>query len=131
MSQGVGGAMCTMHARSSAGVFARLPVYARSGGREWRSSDVWELAAEALDLIVFVARDAQGHRVVAEVRHVERYDHESGRIVSDAWFTPDRRSGRAAPAGVIPVHVLDELVEHGYRPDRLLDRGDTDIEVQR
>jgi pilus assembly protein CpaF len=116
MSQGLGGGMCTMHARSSAGVFPRLPVYARTGGRDWRSSDIWELTAEALDLVVFVARDRDKRRVVAEVRHVERYDHEAERIISDAWYTRDRRTGRAAPTGVIPVHLLDELVDHGYLP---------------
>jgi pilus assembly protein CpaF len=118
MSQGIRGAMCTMHANSSAGVLPRLPVYARSGGRDWRSSDIYELAAEALDLVVFVARDRDGRRVVAEVRHVERFDPDTGRLVTDAWFTADPRAGHAVPTGVIPVHLLDELVAHGYRPAR-------------
>jgi pilus assembly protein CpaF len=116
MSQGIRGAMCTMHATSSAGVFPRLPVYARAGGRDWRSSDVHELAAESLDLVVFVARDRESRRVVAEVRHVDRFDPDTGRVVSDAWYTADPRTGRATATGVIPVHLLDELVAHGYRP---------------
>ena len=117
MSQGNRGAMCTMHATSSASVFPRLPVYARSGGRDWRSADIYELAAQAIDLVVFVARDHQRRRVVAEVRHVERFDADTGRIVSDAWFAPDRRTGLATRNAVIPVHLLDELVAHGYRPE--------------
>jgi Flp pilus assembly CpaF family ATPase len=116
MSQGVRGSMCTMHAESSAAVFPRLPVYARSRGRDWRSDDVYQLAALALDLVVFVARDAAGNRTVAEVRHVERYDPDSSQIVSDAWFTPDPLTGRATRSSVIPVHLLDELVAHGYEP---------------
>lgn len=116
MSQGVRGSMCTMHAESSAAVFPRLPVYARSRGRDWRSDDVYQLAALALDLVVFVARDAAGRRVVAEIRHVERYDTDSAQIVSDAWFTADTLTGRPGRSSVIPVHILDELVAHGYDP---------------
>src|SRR6266545_502187 len=84
MSQGIRGAMCTMHATSSASVFPRLPVYARAGGRDWRSVDIYELAAQGIDLIVFVARDAWNRRVVAEVRHLDYFDPDSGRIVTDA-----------------------------------------------
>lgn len=117
MSQGIRGAMCTMHATSSASVFPRLPVYARSGGRDWRSADIYELAAQAIDLVVFVARDRDRRRVVAEVRHVDAFDPDTGRMVTDAWYRADTPTGRAARAGVIPVHLLDELVAHGYRPE--------------
>lgn len=116
MSQGIRGAMCTIHATSSAGVFPRLPVYARAGGRDWRSGDIYELVAQAVDLVVFVARDRDGRRVVAEVRHVDRFDADAGRLVTGAWFAADQRTGRAVPAGVVPVGLLDELVDHGYRP---------------
>jgi Flp pilus assembly CpaF family ATPase len=115
MTQGVPGA-ATIHARTSAAVFPRLPVYARSRGRDWRSGDIFALAALALDLVVFVARDVDGRRVVAEVRHVHRYDSTSEQIVSDAWFMPDPSTRRAVQASVIPVHLLDELVAHGYEP---------------
>lgn len=115
MTQGVP-AMGTIHAESSAAVFPRLPVYARSRGRDWRSEDIAALAAVALDLIVFLARDRAGTRVVAEVRHIDRYDHNSRQVISDAWFAPDRATGRATPASVIPVALLDELIDHGYRP---------------
>lgn len=117
MTQGVPGA-ATIHARSSAAVFPRLPVYARSRGRDWRAGDIYALAALALDLIIYVARDKAGRRVVAEVRHVDRYDSEAEQIVSDAWFLPDPTTGRAAQASVIPVRLLDELVAHGYQPGR-------------
>ena len=118
MSQGVRGSMCTMHAESSGAVFPRLPVYARSRGRDWRSADVYQLAALALDLVVFVARDRVGERVVAEIRHIDRYDTESDQVISDAWFLPDPVTGRAVRGSVIPVHLLDELAGHGYDPSR-------------
>jgi Flp pilus assembly CpaF family ATPase len=122
MSQGVRGSMATIHAESSAAVFARLPVYARSRGRDWRSADILALAALALDLVIFVARDKDGQRVVAEIRHVGRFDLDSEQVVSDAWFVPDG-AGHAAPASVIPVSLLDELVANGYQPSGLLSSG--------
>jgi Flp pilus assembly CpaF family ATPase len=116
MSQGIRGSMCTMHAESSAAVFPRLPVYARSRGRDWRSGDVFQLAALALDLIVFVSRDSAGRRVVAEIRHVDRYDTSTEQVISDAWLAPDPASGQAVRTSVIPVQHLDRLVAHGYDP---------------
>jgi Flp pilus assembly CpaF family ATPase len=114
MSQGIRGSMCTMHADSSAAVFPRLPVYARSRGRDWRSADVLQLAALALDLIVFVDRDFAGHRCVAEIRHVDRFDTDVQQVISDAWFAPDPETGRAVRASVIPAHLRRVLVDHGY-----------------
>lgn len=117
MTQGIAGSMCTIHADSSWAVFPRLPVYARAGGRDWSTGDVLQLAALALDLIVFVARDRSGRRVVAEVRSVNRFDPDSGRVVTDEWFHPGP-DGRAVrnPSAPIPVAILDELVDHGYDP---------------
>ena len=117
MTQGIAGSMCTIHADSSWSVFPRLPVYARAGGRDWSTGDVLQLAALALDVIVFVARDRSGRRVVAEVRSVNRFDPDSGRVVTDEWFHPGP-SGRAVrnPSAPIPVALLDELVDHGYDP---------------
>lgn len=115
MSQGVRGSMTTIHAMSSSAVFPRLPIYARSRGRDWRSADIYALAALALDLVVFVARDKSDRRVVAEVRHIGHFDPDNERVVSDAWYLPDK-NGRATPVGVIPVDLLDDLVAHGYNP---------------
>lgn len=117
MTQGIAGSMCTIHADSSWSVFPRLPVYARAGGRDWATSDVLQLAALALDVIVFVARNRAGQRVVAEVRSVNRFDLDAGRMVTDEWFHPGP-DGRAVrnPSAPIPVALLDDLVDHGYNP---------------
>lgn len=117
MTQGISGSMCTIHADSSWSVFPRLPVYARAGGRDWSTGDVLQLAALALDVIVFLARDRSGRRVISEVRFVQRFDPDSGQVVTDEWFCPgeDGRAVRNA-AAPIPVRVLDELVDHGYDP---------------
>jgi Flp pilus assembly CpaF family ATPase len=117
MTQGIAGSMCTIHADSSWSVFPRLPVYARAGGRDWSTGDVLQLATLALDVIVFLARDRAGRRVIAEVRYVQRFDPDSGQVVTDEWFHPGP-DGNAVrnPAAPIPVRLLDELVANGYDP---------------
>ena len=117
MSQGIAGSMCTIHADSSWSVFPRMAVYARAGGRDWATADVMQLAALALDAIVFVTRSRDGRRVVAEIRHVERCDTDTGQVVTDVWFQPGP-GGDATPnpTSPIPVGLLDELVAYGYDP---------------
>lgn len=117
MTQGIAGSMCTIHADSSWSVFPRLPVYARAGGRDWATGDVLQLAALALDVVVFLRRDRAGRRVVSEVRHVARFDTDSGQIVTDEWFCPGpEMSAVKNPGAPIPVQLLDELIEAGYDP---------------
>ena len=109
--------MCTIHADSSWSVFPRLPVYARSGGRDWATGDVLQLAALALDVIVFLTRDRSGRRVVSEVRYVQRFDPDSGQVVTDEWFHPGQDGAAVRnPTAPIPISLLDELIDHGYDP---------------
>lgn len=117
MTQGIAGSMATIHADSSLGVFPRLPVYARLGGREWRTTDVLELAALAIDVIVHLGRDRVGKRIVTEVRHVSGFDHSTGQVVTDRWYSPGP-DGRATrnPSAPIPVEMAQVLHDHGYRP---------------
>lgn len=117
MSQGIAGSACTIHADSSWSVFPRMAVYARAGGRDWATPDVLQLAALALDVVVFVSRARDGRRVVAEIRYVDRFDPDAGQVVTDVWFNPGP-DGDAVPNpnSPIPVRLLDELVDHGYDP---------------
>jgi hypothetical protein len=57
------------------------------------------------------------------VRFVERFDHESGRVVTNECFHAGA-DGRAVPNpnAPIPVRLLDDLVRYGYDPS-LHDRG--------
>lgn len=117
MSQGIAGSMCTIHADSSLSVLPRMAVYARSGGRDWSTSDVMQLAALALDAIVLVARTRDGRRVVAEIRHIDRYDSDADQVVTDVWFQPGPHGDAIPnPTSPIPVGLLDELVSCGYDP---------------
>jgi pilus assembly protein CpaF len=123
MSQGIAGSMCTIHADSSWSVFPRMAVYARAGGRDWATADVMQLASLALDAVVFLSRSSDGRRVVAEIRHVDRFEHDSGQVVTDVWFSSGPAGTAVAnPTSPIPVRLLDELVAHGYDPS-LHERG--------
>ena len=98
-------------------VFPRMAVYSRAGGRDWATGDVMQLSALALDAVVFVNRTRDGRRVLAEIRHVDHYDPDTGQVVTDVWFEPGP-DGLAVPSrnSPIPVRLLDELVAHGYDP---------------
>jgi len=121
VSQGIPGGMCTIHAQDSYSIFARLPIYARRQGRDWRTRDVLELAAVALDLVVFLDRSPSGRRVVSEVRYVESFDTLAEQIVTGLWFAPGPdRAAVPNPEAPIPVRLLDDLVAHGYEPTRRL-----------
>ena len=103
MTQGIAGSMCTIHADSSISVFPRLPIYARASGRDWTSADVLQLAAMALDLIVFVSRDRTKRRVVSEVRYVHGFDQQTRAGHHRRMVRPGhRRSRRAEPVGADP-----------------------------
>jgi Flp pilus assembly CpaF family ATPase len=124
MTQGIKGSWCTLHADSSFSVFPRLPVYARKGGHEWRTGDVYQLAALAVNFVIYLDWADDGRRVVSEIRHVESYDPLSEQIITNEWFVPGPDGGAVRnPDAPIPVRLLDDLVRHGYDPSLHDDLG--------
>ena len=124
MTQGIKGSWCTVHADSSFSVFPRLPVYARKGGHEWRTGDVYQLAALAVNFVIYLDWAEDGRRVVSEIRHVESYDSLSEQIITNEWFIPGPDGAAARnPDAPIPVRILDEMVAHGYDPSLHADSG--------
>jgi Flp pilus assembly CpaF family ATPase len=115
--QGVAGAICTMHAKSSYRVFGRMVHYAQLGQPNVTPAFVMDTAADALDLVVHLDRTPDGRRVVSEITHVRDYDAHAQHVVADQWYVPgpDRAAirNRTSP---IPAKVVDELVDHGYVP---------------
>ena len=55
-SQGIAGAMCTLHSKDSLSVFRRILLYARQGHGDLAAADVLETASLALDLVVHLDR---------------------------------------------------------------------------
>jgi Flp pilus assembly CpaF family ATPase len=118
MTAGDDGGWCTMHAKSSAAVFPRLHVYSAHAAGNWSREVVYDMAALALDVVIFLRSTASGRKVISEIRHIESYDHFTGQVVSGEWFMPGP-DGMAAPNpdAPIPIELREELMAHGYRPE--------------
>src|SRR3546814_8221885 len=77
MSQGNDGSMSTVHADSSAAVFSRLAMYTAMSPEGFGAETTALMVANAVHLIVHVARLPTGERVVTSVR-----DRKSKRLNS-------------------------------------------------
>jgi Flp pilus assembly CpaF family ATPase len=115
--QGIAGAICTMHAKSSYRVFSRMVHYAQLGLPSITPAFVMDTAADALDLVVYLDATPDGRRVVSEITYVREYDPQAQHVVADQWYIPgaDRAAVRN-PTSPMPAPLVDELVDHGYVP---------------
>ncbi|MEU5551795.1 CpaF/VirB11 family protein [Micromonospora sp. NPDC047793] len=118
------GSMCTIHARTPAGVSERIIELALAHGREMTVDQARRMAGNALDLIVYVnVEDETGiggrkHRFVSHVEEVLGVG-ESSRITTTQVFGPGP-DGRAVPRH-LPERVRGQLLRVGYDA-RLLSR---------
>ncbi len=115
MSQGTDGSMATVHASSSKGVFTKLAAYAAQSPQRLGLEATNLLLAAAVHLVVQLAWDPAGRRVVSSIREV--LDADGPQVVSNELFTPgpDRR---AVPAVPLRRSTLDDLVSAGFDPGR-------------
>lgn len=93
-TQGNDGAMCTIHADSSEGVFGRLRMYLAMTRERFAPTAANLMTAQALDAVVHLTQPPDGRRVVTSIREVVGADGDL--IVSNEIFGPDP-SGRATP----------------------------------
>ncbi|WP_428962618.1 CpaF family protein [Micromonospora fluostatini] len=118
------GSMCTIHARTPAGVGERIIELALSHGREMTVDQARRMAGNALDLIVYVtvedetAIGGRKHRFVSHVEEVIGVG-DGNRITTTAVFGPGP-DGRAVPRH-LPERIRDQLLRVGYDA-RLLSR---------
>ncbi len=117
MSQGNDGSMCTIHADSSATVFNKMALYAMQAPERLPLEATCQLAAAAVDLVVFIAKSRSG-RWVSSVRQVVGVD--GSKVVTNELFRPDT-DGRAVPGVPVPHDLAAELSAHGW-DERLQDR---------
>ena len=112
MSQGNEGSMCTVHADSSATVFNKLALYAMQAPERLPMEATAQLAADAIDLVVFIAKRGND-RFIGSVRQVVTATGST--VVTNELFAPgpDRR---AVPAMPVPIDLADELALHGWDP---------------
>jgi pilus assembly protein CpaF len=113
MSQGNDGSMCTVHADSSATAFNKLGLYAMQAPERLSLEATNQLAAAAIDLVVFIAKTRHG-RFVASVRHV--VDADGRQVVTNELFSPGR-DGRAVPGIPLPHELATDLTSEGYDRD--------------
>ena len=115
VTSGRGGAICTIHADSSASVMDRIVMYAEKGGTGWGVSYILRRAAMSLQLVVYLDRAADGRRVVSEVRQVAGFDPVHQTVVTNEIFVPGP-DGAAVPNqhSQIPAAIRTRLEAEGY-----------------
>ncbi|MGB5755667.1 MAG: ATPase, T2SS/T4P/T4SS family [Acidimicrobiales bacterium] len=91
-TQGNDGAMCTVHADSSGGVFGRMQMYLAMTRERFEPEAANLMVAQAIDCILHVAKLADGTRAVTSVREVTGADGDI--VVSNEIYGPDAE-GRA------------------------------------
>jgi Flp pilus assembly CpaF family ATPase len=113
MSQGNDGSLCTLHADSSAAALTKIATYALMAPERMPIEATNLLIAQSVNLVVHLARQRDGSRVVSSVREVTGAD---GRIVaSNEVFSPGP-DGRARLAHPFTERTLDRLVANGLDP---------------
>ena len=110
-TQGNDGAMSTVHADSSAGVFGRLQMYLAMTRERFEPEAANLLVAQGIDCILHVARLADGTRCVTSVREITGADGET--VMSNEIYGPDD-SGRAAPRFKFSEARIRRLERAGY-----------------
>lgn len=94
MSQGNDGSMSTIHADSTAGTFPRLQTYMAMTPERFDTTTANLMVANAVDVIVHVARRRDGRRILTSVREVAGAEGEL--VISNEIYSPDE-SMRAQP----------------------------------
>lgn len=112
MSQGNDGSMCTIHSDSSANVFNKLALYAMQSPERLNLETTNQLAAAAIDLVVWINK-SRNDRFVGSVRQVVSADGLM--VTTNELFAPGN-DGRAVPATPITQPLLRDLMEVGYDP---------------
>lgn len=115
------GAMCTIHARQAREVMDSIVQLACSYGNDMGPEQALRMAAQGIDLIVYVAvvdeRAIGGaeHRFVSHV--VEVGGMRDNRVVTTTVFGPGP-DGRAVPKH-LPERIREDLMDVGYDPREL------------
>ena len=110
-TQGNDGAMCTVHADSSAGVFGRLQMYLAMTRERFEPEAANLMVSQAIDAIVHVAKLPDGSRAVTSVREVTGAEGEL--VVSNEIYGPDQ-FGRATARYRFTEDRLARLARAGF-----------------
>lgn len=111
MSQGNDGSMCTIHADSSMGVFTRLQMYMAMTPERFAVEVTNLMIANAVHVIVHLARLDTNERVVTSVREIT--GAEGPVVLSNEVYGPDE-TGRAMPRFPFTDASLQRLERAGF-----------------
>jgi len=95
MNTGHEGSLSTVHANTPRDALRRLETMTLLGGVDLPLRAIREQIASSIDLIVHLARDAQGRRFVSEIAEIEGM--ESDVVAMADLFTRARSSGNSGP----------------------------------
>ncbi len=110
-TQGNDGAMCTVHADSSAGVFGRLQMYLAMTRERFEPEASNLMVAQAIDAIIHISKLPDGTRALTSVREVTGSDAEM--VVSNEVYGPDA-DGRATARFRFSAERLARLERAGF-----------------
>ena len=116
MSQGNDGSMCTLHADSSQSALSKIATYALMAREQLPVEATNLLIAHSINLVVHVAKTADGRRVVSSIREITGAD---GRVVlSNEVFAPNE-TGIAELMHAFTDTTRNRLVANGLDPAML------------
>ncbi len=110
-TQGNDGAMCTVHADSSAGVFGRLQMYLAMTRERFEPEAANLMVAQGIDCILHLAKLQDRTRALTSVREVTGADGDI--VMSNEIYGPDR-DGRAAPRFRFSEERMHRLERAGF-----------------
>jgi Flp pilus assembly CpaF family ATPase len=119
MSQGNDGSLSTIHARSSAGVFSKLALYAAQSPQHLAPETTAMLVAESVNLVMHLGF-AGPRRVVTSVREVVGAD---GLQVASNEIRRSGPGGVSGPGAPASTQFVDQLEAAGFDPDLLRRSG--------
>ena len=111
MSQGNDGSMCTIHADSSAGVFARLQMYMAMTPERFDVEVTNLMIANAVHFVVHLNQLDTHDRVVTSIREITGAD--GAMVTSNEIYVPDL-SGRAMPRFGLSDRTRHKLERAGF-----------------
>ncbi len=110
-TQGNDGAMCTVHADSSSGVFGRLQMYLAMTEERFSAEAANMMVAQGIDCIIHVAKLSTGSRAITSVREVTGAEGEL--MISNEIYGPDN-TGRATSRFRFTDERMQRLERAGY-----------------
>ena len=113
MHSGAAGSMCTVHANSSADALAKLALLAVQSPEHLEMPHTYALAARALDLVLFLARDGNGRRVIQSVREVTGSD--GSQVTTNEIWEPGRGGQALRTAVSLTETTRLACSQAGYR----------------